>query len=83
LVLGIHLDENLIGVVDMALWDLQARLLGLPVYKLLGGCREKVKAYASTYPNMGTIDNYARHALQCKRQGYTHYKIHPYYFWDQ
>ncbi len=75
-------EENLISVIDMALWDLQARAFGVPVYKLLGGCRDKVKAYASTYPNMGTPDDYANHALDCKRLGYTHYKIHPYYFWD-
>jgi L-alanine-DL-glutamate epimerase-like enolase superfamily enzyme len=77
-----NLEENLLSVVDMALWDLQARVFGVPLYKLLGGCRDKVKAYASTYPNMGTPDDYAQHALACKQQGYTHYKIHPYYFWD-
>ncbi len=77
-----NLPENLISVVDMALWDLQARYFGVPLYKLLGGCRDKVKAYASTYPNMGSVENYAQHALDCKAQGYTHYKIHPYYFWD-
>jgi L-alanine-DL-glutamate epimerase-like enolase superfamily enzyme len=77
-----NLDETLISVLDLALWDLQARFCGLPLYKLLGGCRDKVKAYASTYPNMGTPECYAQHALECKRQGYTHYKIHPYYFWD-
>ena len=76
------LDENLISVLDMALWDLQARAFGVPVYKLLGGCRDKVKAYASTYPNMGTPEEYAQHALECKQHGYTHYKIHPYYFYD-
>ncbi len=77
-----NLEENLISVLDMALWDLQARAFRVPLYKLLGGCRDKVKAYASTYPNMGTPEEYARHALACKQQGYTHYKIHPYYFWD-
>jgi L-alanine-DL-glutamate epimerase-like enolase superfamily enzyme len=77
-----NLPEHLISVVDMALWDLQARACGLPLYKLLGGCRDKVKAYASTFPNMGTPEEYAAHALDCKRQGYRHYKIHPYYFWD-
>ena len=77
-----NIDENLISVLDMALWDLQARSFGVPLYKLLGGCRDRVKAYASTYPNMGTPEVYAKHARQCKRQGYTHYKIHPYYFWD-
>jgi len=77
-----NVDENLISVLDMALWDLQARLLSLPLYKLLGACRDKVKAYASTFPNMGTPSDYAQHALDCKHQGYSHYKIHPYYFWD-
>ena len=77
-----NIDENLISVLDMVLWDLQARVFGVPVYKLLGGCRDKVKAYASTYPNMGRPEDYAQHALECKRLGYTHYKIHPYYFWD-
>jgi L-alanine-DL-glutamate epimerase-like enolase superfamily enzyme len=74
--------ENLLSVIDVALWDLLGRVTGLPVYKLLGGCRDKVKAYASTYPNMGSPDNYAEHAATCQRQGYTAYKIHPYYYWD-
>jgi len=29
--------ENLLSVIDLALWDLQARLFGVPVHKLLGG----------------------------------------------
>lgn len=75
--------ENLISVLDMALWDLQGRFFGLPVHKLLGGCREKVKAYASSFSDMGDPEVYAQHALECKRRGYKAYKIHPlYYFWD-
>ena len=70
------------SVVDLALWDLLGRATGLPVHKLLGGCRDKVKAYASTYPNMGSLEAYADHAAACQSQGYTAYKIHPYYFWD-
>jgi L-alanine-DL-glutamate epimerase-like enolase superfamily enzyme len=77
-----RIPENLMSVLDMALWDLQARAFDLPLYKLLGGCRDKVKAYASTYPNMGPPEVYAEHAVACKEEGYTHYKIHPYYFWD-
>ena len=74
--------ENVLSVVDMALWDLQGRAFGAPVHKLLGGCRERVKAYASTFPNMGPPENYAEHAAECLRRGYRAYKIHPYYFWD-
>jgi L-alanine-DL-glutamate epimerase-like enolase superfamily enzyme len=33
--------------LQMALWDLSARHAGLPLYKLLGGTRSKVRAYAS------------------------------------
>jgi L-alanine-DL-glutamate epimerase-like enolase superfamily enzyme len=77
-----NIPENLLSTIDLVLWDLQARAFGLPVHKLLGGCREKVKAYGSTFPNVGMPEDYAAHALSCKQEGYTHYKIHPYYFWD-
>ena len=79
---GRRLSEADMGVVDCALWDLAGRMVGLPVNKLLGGARERVKAYASTYPNMGDPEVYARHALTCKEQGYKAYKIHAYIYWD-
>ena len=74
--------ENIMGVIDMALWDLAGTYANLPVYKLLGACRDRVKAYASTYPNMGSIQNYVDHAIACQERGYQAYKIHPYYFWN-
>jgi L-alanine-DL-glutamate epimerase-like enolase superfamily enzyme len=77
-----NLPENVASVVDNALWDLAGRATGLPVYKLLGGARDRVKAYASTYPNIGQPHVYAEHALACKNEGYIAYKIHPHYFWD-
>ena len=77
------LPERQMGVVDSALWDLLGRLVGLPVGKLLGGGgRDKVKAYASTFPNMGGPEDYAQHALECKEKGYTAFKIHAYIYWD-
>ncbi|MEM3047423.1 MAG: enolase, partial [Candidatus Bathyarchaeia archaeon] len=76
------LSEGEIGVADMALWDLAGRLTKLPVHKLMGGCRERVKAYASTYPNMGPPEVYADHAEACKKQGYKAYKIHAYIYFD-
>jgi L-alanine-DL-glutamate epimerase-like enolase superfamily enzyme len=77
-----NIPENISSVVDMMLWDLAGRALEQPVYKLLGGARDRVKAYASTYPNLGDPKVYAEHALECKQQGYLAYKIHPHYFWD-
>jgi L-alanine-DL-glutamate epimerase-like enolase superfamily enzyme len=32
--------------IDMALWDLRGKALGLPLYKLLGGARKAIPAYA-------------------------------------
>jgi L-rhamnonate dehydratase len=34
--------------IDLALWDLKGKLLGLPVYSLLGGpCRDKINLYTT------------------------------------
>ena len=79
---GRRLSESDMGVVDCALWDLAGRMVDLPVSKLLGGARDRVKAYASTYPNMGGPEVYAQHALACKEQGYKAYKVHAYIYWD-
>jgi L-alanine-DL-glutamate epimerase-like enolase superfamily enzyme len=36
-----------ISAVDVALWDLKARLLGLPLHRLLGAVRDTVPVYGS------------------------------------
>src|SRR5579862_1191755 len=33
--------------IDIALWDIAGKIAKLPVYKLLGACRDRVEAYAS------------------------------------
>src|SRR5215467_4488857 len=44
-----------IAAVDMALWDLKAKVAGLPLYQLLGGaCRTGVRVYG--HANGQTID---------------------------
>lgn len=35
------------GGIDNALWDLRGKALGMPVYRLLGGFRSRVPAYAA------------------------------------
>jgi len=36
-----------LAAVDLALWDIKGKALGLPVWKLLGGARERVPVYAT------------------------------------
>lgn len=79
---GYGLTEREMGVVDCALWDLFGRMVGLPVHKILGGARDKARAYANVFPNMGRPEDYAEHALACKRQGYRAYKVHAYICWN-
>lgn len=39
------------GAIDMALWDIRGKALGVPCWKLLGGaCKERVTPYASLLP---------------------------------
>jgi galactonate dehydratase len=43
-----------ISAIDMALWDILAQSLGVPVYQLLGGaCRERIECFATTGPLTG------------------------------
>lgn len=76
------LTDRVIGVVDMALWDLAGRAFGVPVHKLLGGCRTKVRAYASTMcgdemeGGLNSPQAYADFAVTCKQRGYTALKLH-------
>lgn len=36
-----------LGSIDLAIWDIMGKATGKPVYKLMGGYRDKVKAYYS------------------------------------
>lgn len=76
------LPENVVSVIDLALWDLAGRVTGLPVHKLLGGARDSVKAYASGVNSLGLPEDYAAHAAGCQRRGYRAYKIHNAIYWD-
>lgn len=38
-----------VAAIDIALWDIQGKAFGKPVYQLLGGFRDRVPTYASGY----------------------------------
>ncbi|NYI04097.1 enolase C-terminal domain-like protein [Allostreptomyces psammosilenae] len=47
---GVGLGARALSAVDVALWDLKAQLLGLPLVGLLGAARPEVPVYASGGP---------------------------------
>lgn len=64
-----------IGPVDVALWDLAGKLAGQPVYKLLGGMRDRIPAYASTR-TLDSLEEYMRLAEECVGRGFRAIKLH-------
>lgn len=55
-----------IGALDMALWDIKGKSLGLPCWKLLGGARKPhITPYASLLPTGHTVAEY-RDSLAAK-----------------
>jgi L-alanine-DL-glutamate epimerase-like enolase superfamily enzyme len=67
--------------VDIALWDLAGKYYQTPVYRLLGGYKERLPCYASTYHGdtnggLDSPDAYADFAQQCQELGYPAFKVH-------
>ncbi len=55
-----------ISATDIALWDLKARLLDLPLHRLLGAVRDQVPLYGS-----GGFTTYDEHTLATQLTGWT------------
>lgn len=58
-----------ISTADIALWDLKGKILGQPVYKLLGGGRARVRPYISTLGFSTEPERAKERALEIKAMG--------------
>lgn len=68
-----------LSAIEHALWDIQGKICGLPVYRLLGGAaRERIRCYANGwYESAQTPDEFARATERPLRDGYTALKFYP------
>jgi L-alanine-DL-glutamate epimerase-like enolase superfamily enzyme len=64
-----------LGLIDVALWDLAGRMHGEPVWRLLGGFRTEIPAYAST-STFGSTEEFLDVADQSLALGYRAIKLH-------
>ena len=65
-----------ISAIDIALWDIKGKALGVPVYELLGGkTRDKVRVYASVMKVTEDKEELARQYKKLKDMGFTAAKI--------
>jgi L-alanine-DL-glutamate epimerase-like enolase superfamily enzyme len=71
-----------LSAADIALWDLAGKAVGMPCWKLAGGCRDKAKVYISTYGDLGSPEDYASYAAGIRKRGYAGFKIHGYIEFD-
>jgi len=54
-----------LGAIDLALWDLKGKALGVPVYELLGGLsRDFLECYSTGFPSQGSLKETARACLE-------------------
>ncbi|MEI6070914.1 MAG: galactonate dehydratase [Verrucomicrobiae bacterium] len=69
-----------LSAVEMALWDIKGKALGVPVYQLLGGMvRESVPCYANGwFANARTPDEFAACAKAAVALGYKALKWDPF-----
>ena len=83
---GGNIQANPFGAaVDHAIWDLQGKLFNMPLYRLLGGTDNKVRAYASGLDYHLSQEEMQTFFQSAAKQGFNAFKIkvgHPDLNWD-
>jgi len=60
-----------LGAIDLALWDIKGKVLGAPVYELLGGLsRNYVECYSTGFPSKGSLQETAHACIQAGFRAY-------------
>ena len=64
------------AAIDCCLWDILGKAVNLPVYRILGAYRTRVRAYASSQ-HLATVEAFVEDVQKARAGGFTAYKIHP------
>jgi len=64
------------AIIDVCLWDILGKTVNRPIYKLLGGTKDRLLAYGSSL-HLATIEDFAPEAVKAQGEGFRAYKIHP------
>ena len=70
------ITTHVIGAIDVCLWDINGKIAGQPIHRLLGTCKDSVPVYSSTAYHE-TKEEYAEEAIRFKELGWPAHKIHP------
>ena len=77
---GGPVTTSAISAIDLALWDIKGKALGVPVYELLGGkSHDKIRMYANGWPRKSnTPEGIAEDVKRVVDQGYEALKFYPF-----
>lgn len=68
--------RSVISGLELALWDLKGKALGMPVYQLLGGkVRDRIPVYASGGPALWPVEDTVRKVAYYAERGYRAAKL--------
>ncbi|MGD0073648.1 MAG: mandelate racemase/muconate lactonizing enzyme family protein [Candidatus Binataceae bacterium] len=75
------LTVMVLSAIEIALWDIMGKALGVPVHQLLGGAiHDSLPVYASGGTPTLSLDQLAAQAAQAKAQGFKGFKMRANFF---
>jgi L-alanine-DL-glutamate epimerase-like enolase superfamily enzyme len=70
-----HQRDSLVGVIDVAIWDIRGKMAGLPIAKLIGASWDRLPCYATARSEKYSVEEVFAEAQQIKAAGFHGYKV--------